>query len=67
MNMIFGVAGLAAIIIFCMKFDGRRDENGNGFLGRLEKGMLTDDDRTFLKIEAVCIAVAILALAIWGL
>lgn len=66
MNFIAGTALFAAVIILGMQFDGSKDEDGRGFLGRIEAGALNKNDWTFLKLEAICIAVALGAIAMFG-
>lgn len=66
MNFIAGTALLAAVVIAGMQFDGSRDKDGRGFLGRLEAGTMNASDRTFLKLEAICMGVAVLAFMLFG-
>lgn len=67
MNFIFGTAMLAAVVMAGMQFDGSRDENGRGFLGRLEAGEMNANDRTFLKLEAICLGIAALSFMLFGI
>ncbi|TNE66849.1 MAG: hypothetical protein EP336_09545 [Rhodobacteraceae bacterium] len=53
-------AGTVAIMILALGDWKSRDENGRGFLGRLESGALTKNDRTFIKLEAWAIGAAVI-------
>lgn len=66
MNPIAAAALLAAVVILGMQFDGSKDEHGRGFLARIEARDLNKDDRLFLKLEAICLAIALGAIAILG-
>lgn len=64
MNFITGTALLAAVVIAALQIDNKRDAYGRGFFARVGERDLSEDDKTFLKLEAICLAVAFLSHAI---